>query len=233
MTEQISVLNERIEDVSNLQYLKKYACHKSAYCKDWYLKCLDCGEFKKCKVGQRAAVLMDIETSTHKIESPQKIQEDKKRTEISDIFSMKDPIRYLLETSMTVRPQSIYTRVNSWRKNYPDLEEKYHMIEKVRFLWTKPYDSMSVPDILKMLYPEDKKKEETKVESDDVSLEDFLQEQKEPKPVEKKASSSREDIGMLIEKLEREKSSLEKRIQELDKQISAVRMTVDLMNAMV
>lgn len=151
-------INERIEDVTDLQYLKKYACPKYQHKREWYLECIDCKTKNKCKAGKQAIFLMNNSTEPAKKETkpmtPQEIQDKKKREEVENIFKRPDPVKYLLETSPNIKPQSIYQRVNLWRKNYPDLQEKYQMIEKVRFLWTKPYDSMKVPKILEELYPE-------------------------------------------------------------------------------
>lgn len=142
--------DERIEDIWTLDRLKKYACPKIMHEKEWYLNCVDCPSKKNCRAGQQAVFLVTTETNP----TPQ-TPEDKKRAEIITVFSQKDPIRYLLEQCTNMRPQSVYAKVSVWRKNYPDLEEKFHMLEKVRFLWRKPYDRMTVPDILKELYPKE------------------------------------------------------------------------------
>ena len=154
-TEKRVLKDERIEDIWTLDKLKKYACPKIMHEKEWYLNCVDCPSKKNCRAGQQAIFLMTTETNP----AP-KSPEDKKRMEIIAIFSRKDPIRYLLEQCTNMRPQSVYAKVSVWKKNYPDLEEKFHMLEKVRFLWRKPYDSMTVPNILKELYPPEKSEEE-------------------------------------------------------------------------
>lgn len=139
--------DDRIEEIFDLQYLKKYACQKVKYRKDWSLNCMDCPGLKNCKTGQQAMIIMENETKTPEIEK------DPDRKMIVDIFNSSDPVRTLLEKFINNRGPSVYAKVNVWRKNHPDLEEQYHMIEKVRFLWRKPYDQMQVKDILKELYP--------------------------------------------------------------------------------
>ena len=154
--------DEKIEDIGSLEYLKKYACQKVKYRREWYFNCVECAELKKCKAGQQAMVLMERDTKAE--EKPEPV--DPKKQAVIDIFENTDPIRYLLENSGNVKPQSIYAKVNVWRKNYPDLEAKYKMTEKVKFLWQKPYDSMRVPDILKSLYPDVGTVQEKKLEAD-------------------------------------------------------------------
>ena len=247
--------DERIEDISSLDYLKKYACQQFKYKREWYLNCVDCKELKKCKAGQQAMVIMDNETRAAEKhpETPQETVESRKRQTVVDIFESPDPVRKLLESFPTIKPQSVYAKVNIWRKNYPDLEKKYHMMDKVRFLWTKPYDAMKVPDILKMMYPDVKsapapipkpahRNEPPKKEEDDqMDISDFLKEaadnfivaqvsKPEVKTLEKKAGES--NLDGLIAKLEHEKEELRRRIQEIDQQIEAVRTTMKLMSSL-
>ena len=138
---------DRIEDIDDLQYLKKYACQKVKYRREWYMNCMDCPGLKGCKAGLQAVVIMEKETKAPEIEK------DPERKAIIDIFEQPDPVKILLSKYTNMRGPSIYAKVNVWRKNHPDLEEKYHMVEKVRFLWRKPYDQMKVEDIFKELYP--------------------------------------------------------------------------------
>lgn len=147
-------VKETIESIYDLETLKKYACPKIQNKREWYLECISCK--KKCRAGLQAEWIVNTETKPMEKKEESVIQqvENKKKQEIIDIFTKEDPIRYLLETSPNTKPQSIYQRVNYWRRVYPDLEEKFHMIEKVRFLWSKPWDSMKVPDILKEMYPD-------------------------------------------------------------------------------
>ena len=156
--------DEKIEDIYDLNFLKKYACPKNQHKKDWYCECVDCPSRKTCRAGKQAYFIMNNVTApnTDSSQIAVDIQEKKKRDAIEDIFRQPDPLKVLLETSGNVKPQSIYQRVNLWRKSYPDLEEKYHMMEKVRILWNKPYDRMRVPDVLKMMYPDSVPKEEPK-----------------------------------------------------------------------
>lgn len=146
--------DERIEDIHDLTYLRKYACQRYRYCgQDWYLKCIDCT--KKCKAGLQAMVLLDEQTkATEKKVEPPAEPVDKKKQEIIDIFESKDPVKLMLERAGNIKPQSVYARISVMKKNYPDLDKKYHMLEKFRFLYTVPYSSMKIPDILKELYPE-------------------------------------------------------------------------------
>ena len=139
--------DDRIEDIFDLQYLKQYACQKVKYRREWALNCMDCQELKKCKAGQQAMLIMEKETKAPEVET------DPERKAIADIFGQPDPIKMLLSKYTNMRGPSVYAKVNVWRKNHPDLEEKYHMMEKVRFLWRKPYDQMRVEDIFKELYP--------------------------------------------------------------------------------
>ena len=153
--------DERIEDIHDLTYLRKYACQRYRYCgQDWYLKCVDCKN--KCKAGLQAIVIMDNETKA--AEKVPDLPVDKKKQEVIDIFESKDPVRYMLEHSGNIKPQSVYAKVSVMKKNYPDLDKKYHMLEKFRFLYTVPYASMKIPDILAQMYPDTESKAEPKSE---------------------------------------------------------------------
>lgn len=188
--------DERIENIQTLQYLKKFACPKVQHKKDWYTECEKCPGQNSCKTGTRVMKL------TGKAPKPKpKPQENpviEKRREIGysgglqvrtretirQIFEQKDPVRYLLEHSESPKPMAVYQKVKSWKHKYPDLEKRYHMMEKVRFLWSDPYDRMSIPDILRALYtresqessiPEVMYAPEPETE-DEISLDDFLAE---------------------------------------------------------
>ena len=154
-------LNERIEDISDLNYLKKYACPKYQHKPEWYLECIDCKSKDKCKAGKQANFLIDNSTAPEQKEP--NAPEDKMRTMIEDIFRSKDPVRTMLERSGNIKPQSVYQKVWAWKKKYPDLEERYQMLSKFNFLWRNPWDSMKVPDIIASLYekPTEEKKPET------------------------------------------------------------------------
>lgn len=151
-----SYREDRIEEIFDLQYLKKYCCPKNKFKREWYLECMDCPSKKTCKAGQQAVFIMENQTapSEKKSDNAQELSKRNTRDMVIEIFSKPDPVRYLLEMTPNVKPQSVYSKVSVWRKNYPDLEERFHMLEKVRFLWTKPYDRMRIPDILKLLYPD-------------------------------------------------------------------------------
>lgn len=159
--------DERIEDIHDLAYLRKYACQRYRYCgQDWYLKCVDCKN--KCKAGLQAIVIMDNETkAAEKVPDP---PVDKKKQEVIDIFESKDPVRYMLEHSGNIKPQSVYAKVSVMKKNYPDLDKKYHMLEKFRFLYTVPYASMKIPDILAQMYPESKAEPKSEQKRPDKNL---------------------------------------------------------------
>ena len=252
----------KIDEISNLQDLKPFACTKVQYKKDWYLDCVDCKGRNGCPAGKRAVFLTEHDMAPKGEESFQDIQQNKLRDNIIHIFSQSDPVKELLSTSGNVKPQSIYQRVNMWRKNYPDLEEKYHMLEKVRFLWTKPYDSMRVPDILKMMYPEPPKETpkstpkpievRTKVididpptNSDEMSLEDFLDSIPEATPTKKlpdeaylvvskaepevKSRETSGELDKMIERLQMKLSDLEKQKAEILHQLEAIKTVQNLM----
>lgn len=210
---------DRINDIYDIQSLKKYACQKVKYLKDWYLKCVDCPD-KSCRVGKQVSVIMENETMPE--------ETDPIRKQIVDIFSQKDPLKALLTSFSQLRPPSVYAKVNSWRRRHPDLEERYHMIEKVRFLWTKQYESMTIPDILKQLYPSDSEI----ADSDDISLEEFLSEceEKEEADVDLKETPPVSDsMDILLKNLYSEKSECEIRLQEIQRQIDAVNTVKELM----
>lgn len=143
---------EKIEDIQNLKDLKKYVCAKNAYMNDWYMSCIDCKDRFTCRTGKQANRLMEQMT----VKEPEvvKTSEMKLRDNVIHIFTLPDPVKELLKTATCAKPMSIYQRVLHWKKKFPDLEDKFGMLNKVRFLWRKPYDSMEIPDILKMLYPE-------------------------------------------------------------------------------
>lgn len=146
----IEEANERIEDIFDLNYLKKYACLKYQHKREWYLECIDCKSKNKCRAGKQANFLMNNSTAPEQKEPNP--PEDKTRAMIEDIFRSKDPVRTMLERSGNIKPQSVYQKVWAWKKKYPDLEEKYQMLGKFNFLWRNPWDSMKVPDIIKELY---------------------------------------------------------------------------------
>lgn len=194
MTESI-IETVRIPDIFNLGELKRYACPKVQHISDWYLKCVDCKSKDKCKAGKQAIFIMNNETSPEK--SKPEVSTDKFREQVIQIFSQPDPLRALLECSGDSKAPSVCTKVSMWKKRYPDLEDRFHMTEKVRFLWSKPYDSMRVPEVLRTLYSNDFEnvvitpKSPTNIapnspvftvkhlnasEDDDISLEDFLAE---------------------------------------------------------
>ena len=150
----------RISQIESLAELKKFACPKTAYMKEWYMKCIDCASFKTCKAGQQAVKLMELSTAPKKNDiPPMPNQKLDLKAYVEWVFKYTDPVKTLMETNTAVKPQSVYQRVHMWKKNYPDLEEKYHMLEKFRFLWGNPYAQMKIPDILKMMYPEEKEPE--------------------------------------------------------------------------
>lgn len=151
------VVTPKISEIENLQDLKQFCCAKNKYLKDWYMKCFDCPGLKTCMAGQQAVKLLEESTSPTPPAKPAPATPPDLKTNlrgyIEYVFTQKDPVKILLESSQNIRPTSLYSRVHMWKKNHPDLEEKYHMLEKVRFLFTKPWDRMRVPDILKEDYP--------------------------------------------------------------------------------
>lgn len=213
--------NEKITDIDNFVDLKKYACSKVGYLKEWYLKCVDCPQQKNCTAGKQAVKLIESTTAPKKQEIPN--PKNNLRGYIEWVFTQKDPVKVMLEnTAQNVKPQSVYQRVHLWKKNNPDLEERFHMLEKFRFLWNKPWDQMRIPDILKKMYPEDSKTDvkqdipevnppeaafkqwkadsvpEKAIEENEVALEDYLAElrsstNKDPEPVVKEPVKDTEE----------------------------------------
>ena len=145
----------KITEIEDFSELKKYACARVNHMKEWYLQCLDCVQQQKCSAGKQAIVLMDNSTAPKKPDIP----DPKKnlRGYIEYIFTQeKDPVRFMLENSGNIKPQSIYQRVYLWKKNFPDLESRFHMLEKFQWVWTSPWNSMRIPDILTAKYSEKK-----------------------------------------------------------------------------
>lgn len=163
-----------ISQIDDLGELKKYACPKTSYLKEWYMKCMDCASIKTCKAGQQAVKLMEISTAPKKNDIPPMPDQ---KTDLKDyiewVFKYTDPVKTLMESNPAVKPQSVYQRVHMWKKNYPDLEAKYHMLEKFRFLWCNPYAQMKIPDIVKMMY-QDEKEPEKKAEEIASGVKDAL-----------------------------------------------------------
>ena len=246
MTEAISFKQERIEDIYDLQTLKKYACIKNQHLNDWCMQCMDCVSRFFCKAGKQAIHIMEKETKP-KEESEKKSfavkpvsdAESRKRKEIEDIFSSEDPLKMLLEINTKSKSAAIAQRVVNWRNRYPGLEEQYHMVDKIKFLWRKPYDRMTAQDILDELYP--KKEEEkpvAKVDENEMSVEDVLNEfgvdpavyEKVPEPelkiepvkFEPIAISTTPNLDELLNRLEKEKKDLCAKMAEIDKQIESV-----------
>lgn len=252
------ISKDKIEDITDLQALRAYACPKNQHLQEWYLKCLDCKSRFTCRAGKQVEAIMDRETAPAKkkeIQLPDR-ELSKKEQEIVQIFGQEDPVKPLLEgMSPDSKTQAIYKKVSYWKAKYPEMEKIYCMLEKVRFAITQPYDRMSVAETYRERYgkelpmkseepkPVEKKNEKpVKVkspepENDELSLEDFLNEidenepPKEPvqvirEPVQKKSSS---DLSEVKEQLEKEKASYQKKIQEIDKKLEAIRTVESLL----
>lgn len=262
------VRKPKISEIESLIDLKEYSCQRYRHMSEWYMNCIDCSEKKTCLAGKQAIKLMETSTAPKAKENKTEIPDPKTDTRgyIAYIFSLKEPVKELLKTAGNIRPQSVYARVNLWRKNYPDLEEKYNMIEKVRFLWTKPYNSMRIEDILKELFPDegpahdfngkyanyqvvevpektiDDILEDVSMpeESGEITLEDFLK--KNGAPVSNTKICEKADIcekpadagdsgrlDALLEKLRKNITEYERKIQETKEQIAAVLTVQKLM----
>lgn len=159
-------IEKRIKDIDTLQELNKFACMKVKSHREWYLECMECPGKKSCPVGKQAEIIMEKETKPSQ-ENDISQETDPTRISIVDIFGQKEPVKALLKAFPNLRPPSLYAKVNAWRRRYPDLEDRYHMVEKVRFLWRKQYESMTITEILSSLYPEESNV--VKVESIDVA----------------------------------------------------------------
>jgi len=246
----------KISEIESLDELKPYSCPKNMHLKEWYLKCLDCTGLKTCMTGKQAVKLMEESTAAHKKAVPD--PKSNLREYIEYVFTHKDPIRFLLQdnAAKNTRPTSLYNRVYIWKKNNPDLEEKYHMLEKVRFLWKKPWSSMTLSDILKKMYPEEgpehdfngkyadvKMQEvstvaEQKAAGNTISLEDFLNgetiSETKPAPEKQKAvqpaqGNYPDNLDILMEKLRGQIAEYEQKIQETQDKIQAILTVQNLM----
>lgn len=147
-------IEKRIKDIESLQELNRFACMKVKSHRDWYLECMECPGKKSCPVGKQAELIMEKETKPSQ-EKDISQETDPTRITIVNIFEQEEPVKALLKAFSNLRPPSLYAKVNAWRRRHPDLEDRYHMIEKVRFLWRKQYESMTITDILKELYPDE------------------------------------------------------------------------------
>lgn len=260
------IVEPRISEIFDLQSLKKYACVKNQHLSEWYLECVGCKSKDICKAGKQAVFILNNVTQPEsskeakKPEAPLNPVAAKKRADIERLFSEKDPVLTLLKASSgTAKSQSIYSKVYVWGKHYPDLEKKYRMLDKFRFLWSKPYDRMTVSEILDTFYSD--KKEESgenkmekavsaKPEKDDaISLEDFLEENAEAekpaperKPADlflfeapKESKTASPDSGEMLRmndiltKLEKDRKEVEQKLSEINKQIDAIHTVQKLM----
>lgn len=192
------VVSPKISEIENLQDLKQFCCAKNKYLKDWYMKCFDCPGLKTCMAGQQAVKLLEESTSptpAAPVAKPAPVTPPDPKTNlrgyIEYVFTQKDPVKILLESSPNIRPASLYSRVHMWKKNHPDLEEKYHMLEKVRFLFTKPWDRMKVPDILKEDYP-------GKAQEKAAEKQDIPKPEPEPAPDAKVPGLKQDAAGMSV-----------------------------------
>lgn len=189
------VVPPKISEIENLQDLKQFCCAKNRYLKDWYMKCFDCPGLKTCMAGQQAVKLLEESTSPTPVTKPAPVTPPDPKTNlrgyIKYVFEQKDPVKILLESSPNIRPASLYSRVHMWKKNHPDLEEKYHMLEKVRFLFTKPWDRMKVPDILKEDYP-------GKAQEKAAEKQDIPKPEPEPAPDAKVPGLKQDTAGMSV-----------------------------------
>ena len=251
MTNDLGLYTEdKVEDIMDLQYLKKYACPKNQHMREWYLKCLDCKSRYTCRAGKQAEFIMNNITTptTHPEESkaapPAPI--GKKEQEIRDIFTQADPVKALFDTmSPDSKAYAIYKKVCYWKTKYPHLDKEFHMMDKVRFLMTKPYDRMNISEAMEALYGKIKKEEKPvaqvktavakEPEQDDISLEDFLDEVNEEKteaPMKEQSTAgtgNASDMDILLKKLTESKNDLQAKIKEIDKQIEAIRTVQKLM----
>ena len=249
MTNDLGLYTEdKVEDITDLQYLKKYACPKNQHMREWYLKCLDCKSKHTCRAGKQAIFIMNSVTapkeSLNVKEPPAPI--GKKEQEIRDIFTQKDPVRTLFDAmSPDSKAAAIYKKVNYWRTKYPHLDKEFHMMDKVRFLMTKPYDRMNISEAMEALYGKIKKEEKPvaqvktaiakEPEQDDISLEDFLDEVNEEKtevPMKEQSTAgtgNASDMDILLKKLTESKNDLQAKIKEIDKQIEAIHTVQKLM----
>ncbi len=254
----IRTLNERIEDIMDLQTLKKYSCLKNMHKPEWYMECVECKEKDHCRAGKQAVFILNNATSPEKKEEPKTEvaavakNAKKSKEEIEALFSSEDPVKTILEVTLPgTKSQSLYNRIYVWEKHYPDLKEKYHVLDQFRFLFKKPYDRMTAAEILETLYPEKEEKQMNETQDDVISLEDFLNEtESTPKtkpavsekfiPVpprlftEKKEEPKKEAgdecsrMEQMLVKLENEKKDLAERIRNVDKQIEAIHIVQSL-----
>ena len=175
---------KRIDSIVTIEDLQMYACSKVRNTKDWAMKCVDCG---KCPVGKKAEELLEKETApkaTQQSESgngrksglekgPQ-FKRDKTRQNVIDIFEGKKTfdeamLSFLSKNDPDKKITSIFSKLYDWRTKYPDLAEKYPlMLDMARYLTRKESRYLTVAELLKRFTP---------ANEDEVSVEDFLDEQ--------------------------------------------------------
>lgn len=123
------VKNEKIEDL-NLIALRNYACPKVSHSNEWYLKCLDCRQLADCRVGKRAAGILENMTVS---------SEKKELTKQLDIFEASanmtkftkkyvealrtdDPIGYLVENGYVKNKWRARYYLTKWLSDHPEIK---------------------------------------------------------------------------------------------------------------
>lgn len=123
--------DERIEELGLID-LKKYACPKIQHKAEWYWDCLDdCPSYSTCKVGQRAAAILDEETEhkgkakqaeamEHSKEAYSKRRREAARAKCRAALGSGDPVKYLIDNYGNTE-SSAKKLIEDWKDKFYDL----------------------------------------------------------------------------------------------------------------
>lgn len=203
--------NEKIENITDLEKLKKYLCPR---CGHNPLACCECRGIRNCTAGQRAMALLDQQTEPETKNG--NLNVDRAREKLRQALSSPDPVQWLLDNGTPSRHAAVeFVRsasikysdiVDDMKKSAPKEEKEGNG------------DLISVADFLKEAgLPS---ADESVTETDTESVTD-------KSDVEKDAFSlwlenKMREYEQMKEQLQQERSLLEEKIRAIDEKISRV-----------
>ena len=119
------MMAKTLDTLSLEELTETYLCSK--YGKD-PIKCLDCEKHMTCPAGKRAIELLNDMTESKKLSKWEKASlanSRKAKARATEILKHKDPRGYLMECE-GISYDAARERIRKYRKQYPDLIEKYH-----------------------------------------------------------------------------------------------------------
>lgn len=210
-------------DEMNLVALRKFACVKVNYMKDWYLKCIECQSSDDCKVGKRAIALLEKQTGSapvgQKAAVAARIEKtrEKARLLFEGTETPQDIVANLLKQEPDSKLVTVVSRLYTWNNSYPDISNGHPVKETARMMsvYMDRHPGAKVRD-----FAEYKKEEE-------VSIEEFLKEEtvevstsKVVEPTLQVVTESPADKrDILLEMFSSKRKELRTQIEEVDKNL--------------